>query len=62
MRRTKDEAAFAALPDLIVLAKLPNVAIKATGAPSCSNQPYPYRNIHDGLRRICDAYGPHRFF
>jgi predicted TIM-barrel fold metal-dependent hydrolase len=62
VRRTKDAAAFATLPDLIALAELPNVAIKATGAPSCSSEPYPYRNIHDGLRRIYDAYGPRRFF
>ncbi len=62
VRRTKDAAAFATLPDLIALAQLPNVAIKATGAPSCSSQPYPYRNIHAGLRRIYDAYGPRRFF
>jgi predicted TIM-barrel fold metal-dependent hydrolase len=62
VRRTKDAAAFATLPELIALAKLPNVAIKATGAPSCSSEPYPYRNIHDGLRRIYDAYGPRRFF
>jgi predicted TIM-barrel fold metal-dependent hydrolase len=60
--RTKDEAAFATLPDLLPLARLPNVAIKATGAPSCSSAPYPYRNIHNGLRRIYDAFGPHRFF
>ncbi len=62
VRRAKDEAAFATLSELVALAKLPNVAIKATGAPSCSSQPYPYRNIHDRLRRIYDAYGPHRFF
>ena len=23
---------------------------------------YPFRNVHDGLHRIFDAYGPHRFF
>ena len=23
---------------------------------------YPFRDIHDGLHRIFDAYGPHRFF
>ena len=62
VRRTRDEAAFATLPELVALAKLPNVAIKATGAPSCSSHQYPYRNIHDGLRRIYDAFGPQRFF
>ena len=47
---------------LLPLAKLPNVAIKATGAPGYSAEQYPFRDIHDGLRRIYDAYGPDRFF
>jgi hypothetical protein len=38
------------------------VAIKATGAPSYSSQAYPYRNIHDPLHRIFDAFGPERMF
>jgi predicted TIM-barrel fold metal-dependent hydrolase len=44
------------------LARLPNVAIKATGAPGYSTWAYPYRNLHDPLRRIYDAFGPLRFF
>lgn len=62
VRSAKDEAAFANLDELLSLAKLPNIAVKATGAPAYSSQPYPFRNIHDGLRRIYDAFGPHRFF
>ena len=62
VRRTKDEAAFANLPELLALAQLPNVSIKATGAPGYSSAPYPFRNIHDGLHRIYDAFGPKRFF
>ncbi|MEJ1975443.1 MAG: amidohydrolase family protein [Acetobacteraceae bacterium] len=62
VRRTKDAAAFETLPDLLKLAALPNVAIKATGAPGYSSAPYPFRNIHDGLHRIFDAFGPQRFF
>ena len=50
------------LEELLALARLPNVAIKATGAPGYSTQPYPYRNLHDVLHRIFDAYGPTRFF
>jgi predicted TIM-barrel fold metal-dependent hydrolase len=59
---TKDDAAWASLPEMLALAKHPNVAIKATGAPSYSSAPYPYRNIHDHLRRIHDAFGPARMF
>ena len=59
---TKDDAAWANLSEMLVLAKHPNVAIKATGAPSYSSEPYPYRNIHGHLRRIYDAFGPARMF
>ena len=62
IRAAKDEAAFADLDTLLALAKHPNIAIKATGAPAYSTHPYPYANIHDGLHRIYDAYGPRRFF
>jgi predicted TIM-barrel fold metal-dependent hydrolase len=58
----KDEAGFANLADLLALARYPNVAIKATGAPSYSSAPYPYRNIHPYLRQIYDAFGPERMF
>ena len=62
VRTAQDEAAFARLDELVALAQLPNVAVKATGAPHYSTQPYPYRNLHDGLQRIFDAFGPQRFF
>jgi len=62
VRAEQDAAAFGNLDALLSLAKLPNVAIKATGAPSYSTHPYPFRNLHDGLQRIFDAYGPKRFF
>ena len=59
---TKDEAAFANLPELLALAQYPNVAIKATGAPSYSSASYPFRNIQPYLRQIYDAFGPERMF
>lgn len=59
---TKDDAAWKNLPDMLALAKHPNVAIKATGAPSYSSEPYPYRNIHEPLRRIYETFGPERMF
>lgn len=62
VRGGKDAAAFANLAELLSLARLPNVAIKATGAPGYSTEPYPFPKIHDGLHRIFDAYGPRRFF
>ena len=61
-RGTKDEASFADLNELLALAKYPNVAVKATGVPSYSSEPYPYRNIQPYLKQIFDAFGPTRMF
>ena len=61
-RGGRDDAGFADLGDLLALAKYPNVAIKASGAPSYSSDPWPYRNIHPYLKRIFDAFGPSRMF
>jgi predicted TIM-barrel fold metal-dependent hydrolase len=57
-----DDAAFANVGEMLALAKYPNVAVKLSGAPSYSSQPYPYRNIHQYLRQIFDAFGPQRCF
>ncbi len=57
-----DAAAFADLPDMLALAKYPNVGVKMSGAPSYSSQPYPYKNIHGYLRQIFEAFGPERSF
>jgi predicted TIM-barrel fold metal-dependent hydrolase len=61
-RNGRDAEAFIHLDELLALARLPNVAVKATGAPHYSTQPYPFRNIQDGLHRIFDAFGPQRMF
>ena len=58
----KDEAAMAHMPALLALAKFPNVAVKATGAPGYSSEAYPFPKMHLYLRQIYDAFGPHRMF
>jgi predicted TIM-barrel fold metal-dependent hydrolase len=58
----KDAAAMTHMSDLVALAKLPNVAVKATGAPGYSSETYPFRSMHTWLRQIYDAFGPHRMF
>lgn len=58
----KDEAAMTHIPQLLALAKLPNVAVKATGAPGYSAESYPFPKMHTYLRQIYDAFGPHRMF
>jgi predicted TIM-barrel fold metal-dependent hydrolase len=57
-----DDAAFGKTSELCALARYPNIAVKATGAPGYSSAAYPYRNIHDHMHRIFDAFGPNRFF
>ena len=61
-RHGQDAEAFIHLDEMLALAKLPNVAVKMTGAPHYSTQAYPFKNIQDGLHRIVDAYGPDRCF
>ncbi|WP_027345028.1 amidohydrolase family protein [Hamadaea tsunoensis] len=54
--------AYADLPDLLALARLPNVAVKASALPCHSREPYPFADVHDPLRRVVDAFGPDRVF
>ena len=58
----KDAAAMAHMPELLALAKLPNVAVKATGVPHYSSEAYPFPALHTYLRQVYDAFGPQRMF
>ena len=58
----KDAAAMTHMPDLLALAKYPNVAVKATGVPHYSSEPYPFPALHTFLRQVYDAFGPQRMF
>jgi predicted TIM-barrel fold metal-dependent hydrolase len=60
--RSQDDAAFAHLPELLALARYPNVAVKASGLPCYSTEPYPYRGLHAYIRKVFDAFGPRRTF
>jgi L-fuconolactonase len=42
---------------VLTLAKLPNVAIKITGACTLSHQPFPYNDIWDPICRVINAFG-----
>jgi L-fuconolactonase len=48
---------WADLPQVLTLAKLPNVAIKITGACTLSREPFPYADIWDPVCRLIDAFG-----
>jgi predicted TIM-barrel fold metal-dependent hydrolase len=58
----RDDAAFAHLPELVALAKHPNVAVKASALPCYSTEPYPFRGLHRSIRAVFDAFGPRRTF
>ena len=58
----KDHAAMTHMPQLVALAKYPNVAVKATGAPGYSAEAYPFPTMHTYLQKIYDAFGPQRMF
>ena len=58
----KDNDAMEHIPNLLKLAKYPNVAVKATGAPGYSSEAYPYPIMQGYLKQIYDAFGPHRTF
>ena len=50
------------MPGLMALAKIPNVAVKVTGAPGYSGEAYPFPILAGYVRRIYDAFGPDRMF
>ncbi|NKC12072.1 MAG: amidohydrolase family protein [Gammaproteobacteria bacterium] len=58
----KDAASMTHMPELLALAKYPNVAVKATGAPGYSSEAYPFPAMHTFIRQIYEAFGPERTF
>ena len=60
--RKMEPEAFSDLDKLLVLAKRPNVATKATCLPSYARDGYPYASLHPYLKRVYDAFGPKRVF
>ena len=60
--RGKGPKVFEDLPAVCALAKHSNVAIKASGMPSLSQETYPFRDLQPHIRSLVDAYGPRRVF
>jgi len=59
---TKDEVAFRDIDKLLVAARRPNCAVKASTMPLYTADSYPFRRLHPYLRRVYDSYGPKRMF
>ena len=51
---------WADLPNVLDLARRPNVVIRVSGACTLSREPYPFTDIWDPLARLFDAWGLER--
>jgi len=56
------DAAFVHLPELLALARHPNIAVKATGGPGYADDTLPFKSLQPRYRAIYDAFGPQRMF
>ncbi|MBI3666893.1 MAG: amidohydrolase [Acidobacteria bacterium] len=50
----------AELEKLLALERFPRVYVKISHTWSLSRQPYPYRDTHDQVHKLYDAFGPQR--
>src|SRR5271166_6462257 len=50
-RASRGESAYRFQPELLALAKYPNIAVKATGQPGYAEDGYPFPSLHPHLHR-----------
>jgi L-fuconolactonase len=50
------------IDELLRLASLPNIAVKATSFPAFASSPYPFPELHQAIRDLVSAFGPYRVF
>ena len=62
VRGKKDDAAFANQAQILQLARWPNISIKVSALPCFTTARYPFREMHQYIRRVYDAFGPQRMF
>lgn len=60
--QAKDVEVAPEIDELVALAALDNVSVKATSAPTYSTEPYPYPALLAQLHRLIDAFGIERVF
>ena len=58
----RDDALDAVLDELVPLAALGNVAVKATSVTGHVTEGFPFPSLHARLWRVLDAFGPERVF
>ena len=47
---------------LLSWSRFPNVAVKLSGTPDYASDAYPFKSMHETVRRLYDAFGPERLF
>lgn len=58
----RDDEIDAPVAELLKLAAIPNISVKATELPLHVTAPYPFIRAHEPLHRLVDAFGPGRVF
>jgi L-fuconolactonase len=56
----RESPPFRSLPALLALAEHPNLAVKCSGAPALSQEPYPFADLWPPLHQVIEAFGPRR--
>jgi predicted TIM-barrel fold metal-dependent hydrolase len=51
---------FQGLPEVLALATFENVAVKLTGLPTLSRQPFPFADLWPHIHAVVDAFGTER--
>lgn len=51
---------FADVDKVVAFSKHPNVSVKFSGAPSLSQEPYPFADLWPQMHRYVEAFGPER--
>ena len=62
LRETLDEHAMAGAERVCELARHANVYVKVSALACYSTQSYPFRNLHDPLKRVIETFGARRSF
>ena len=58
----RDAGIFEQLPQVLDLARFPNIAVKASCMPSLVSEPYPYPTLQRAIQQVVEAFGPRRTF
>jgi predicted TIM-barrel fold metal-dependent hydrolase len=58
----RNTASWAKLPNILALAKYPNVHVKFCGAPTLSKEKFPYNDVWPFVHQMVNAFTPDRLF